>query len=109
MLRQSTMEYDYREIIKTEFISRRSKDPFYSLRSFAKDLDLLPSHLSYIIRGKRGLSKDNALQVAYNLGLKTFAAQKFKFLVSAQSGRSIVERNLAKQGLKKKFIRGAIL
>jgi uncharacterized protein (TIGR02147 family) len=98
---------DYRAIVKAEFLKRRNENPFYSLRTFAKELGIAPSHLSYLIRGERGLSKDNALQVARALGLKTFAAQKFKFLVSAQSGRSKVERNIAKQGLKKKFIKEA--
>ena len=98
-----TEPVDYREIIKAEFLRRRAKDPFYSLRSFAKDLGLFPSHLSDVLKSKRGLSKNNAFDIASALGLKTFAAQKFRFMVSAQSGRSKIERTLAKQGLKKKI------
>jgi plasmid maintenance system antidote protein VapI len=58
-----TRTVDYREIIKAEFLKRRSENPFYSLRKFSKELGIAPSHLSYLIRGERGLSKDNALQV----------------------------------------------
>ena len=47
---------DYREIIKAEFYRRRINNPFYSLRSFAKDLGLTPMHLSYLFKGKRGLA-----------------------------------------------------
>lgn len=104
-----SVDMDYRLVVKTEFLKRRSANPFYSLRTFAKELGIAPSHLSYLIRGERGLSKDNALQVARGLGLKTFSAQKFRFLVSAQSGRSKVERSLAKQGLRKKWIKEATL
>lgn len=96
---------DYRDIIKAEFAERRAVQPFYSLRSFAKDLGLKHSHLSNLFRGKRGLSKNNALPIARALGLKTFAARRFELLVSAQSGRTKIERNLAKLGLQKKFIK----
>ena len=65
-----TRPMDYREIIKIEFLKRRNEDPFYSLRAFSKALGIAPSHLSYLLRGERGLSKDNAIQVAYGLGLK---------------------------------------
>lgn len=100
---------DYRDIVKAEFFRRRSIDPFYSLRSFAKDLNLEPMHLSYLLKHKRGLSKDNAMYVALELGLTGFAARRFCFMVSAQSGRSRAERNLAKMGLEKKWIKKAEL
>jgi uncharacterized protein (TIGR02147 family) len=98
---------DYRDLIKAEFARRRGLNSFYSLRTFAKDLGLTPMHLSYLFRGKRGLSKLNALAVAKGIGLRTFAAKRFCLMVSAQSGRSKVERNVAKQGFKKKFIQEA--
>jgi len=43
----SKRSMDYREIIKEEFFKRRSEDPFYSLRTFAKELGIALSHLSY--------------------------------------------------------------
>ncbi len=92
---------DYREILKAEFNQRRKTDPFYSLRSFAKDLDVTHQHLSLILKGKRGLSKLKAEFIATHLGFKTHAIRRFGFLVASQSGRSIVERNLAIQGLKR--------
>jgi plasmid maintenance system antidote protein VapI len=98
---------DYRDLIKAEFLKRRNADSFYSLRNFAKDLELKPSHLSYILRKEKGLSKDNAVRIARVLGLKTFEVQRFCFLVSAQSGRGYIERNLAKQGLNRKWIKEA--
>ena len=96
---------DYREMIKAEFLKRRQDDPFYSLRSFAKDLEILPSHLSYIMRGQRGLSKENAQRVALRMGLTSVAVQHFRFLVSAQSGRSKTERGFARQGLQRKYLK----
>ena len=95
---------DYRDLIRAEFLKRRTKEPFYSLRQFAKELELSPMHLSYLLRGKRGLSKKNARRVAYRIGLITFAAQRFMFLASAQSGRSKGERHSARSGLQRKWI-----
>jgi len=103
------LNMDYRELIRDEFNRRRAREPFYSLRGYAKDLGLKHSHLSLLFRGRRGLSKHSALGVAYALGLRTFAAKRFCFLVSAQSGRSREERNLAKMGLRKKLIAQAHL
>jgi AraC-like DNA-binding protein len=103
------MELDYAHIIKMEFERRRQKESFYSLRTFAQDLELQPSHLSDLFKGKKGLSKKSAAKIAAKIGLKNFAATKFCFLVSAQSGRSTRERNLARSGLQKKFIKNAKL
>lgn len=96
---------DYRDIIKAEFAIRRKLKPFYSLRSFAKDLRINPMHLSNILVGKRGLSKEKALMIGAALGLKAKEREYFRFLVSVQSGRSKSERTLATQGLKRKPLR----
>lgn len=94
------MNMNYIEIIKAEFLKRRATDHNYSLRKFAKDLDLKPMHLSYLLKGQRGLSKKSAQRVALAIGLRAYEAQHFRFQVAAQNGRSVVERNLAKQWLK---------
>lgn len=100
----SSGDLDYRDLIKAEFLKRRETKPFYSLRNFADDLGLQPSHLSGLFAKKCGLSINSARAITKELGLRPFAARRFYFLVSVQSGRSIVERNAAKQGLKKKWI-----
>jgi plasmid maintenance system antidote protein VapI len=92
---------DYKLMIKMEFLKRRGRQPFYSVRTFAKDLRLGPMHVSYLLKGQRGLSKHNAYQIGRALGLNPRQAEKFRFLVSAQSGRSLRERNLARQALKR--------
>jgi hypothetical protein len=95
---------DYRDLIRREFQNRKDANPKYSLRQYARDLGLLPMHLSYVLKNQRGLSKENALRIAYVLGFKTYGAQRFHFLVSAKSGRSKMERYLARHGLQKKLI-----
>ncbi|WP_409479949.1 hypothetical protein [Pseudobdellovibrio sp. HCB154] len=91
----------YIEILKAEFVHRRSKNIFYSLRNFAKDLELNPMHLSNILNNKRGLSRRKAEIVAGKLRHLNFSERRrFLLLVSATSARSRFERNLAKMGLK---------
>lgn len=95
-----SVEKDYRKIIFNEFLRRRGEDANYTQRKFAKDLELGPMQLSEILRKEKGLSKMNAYSVARKLGLSISDAKEFRFLVSAQSGRSKYERTLAKQWLK---------
>lgn len=90
----------YIEILKTEFSYRRTKDTFYSLRSFAADLELGPAHLSRILNNERGLSREKAEDIARKLHIDYAQRRKFVRLVAAISSRSKFKKNLAKMGLK---------
>lgn len=96
------MSTSYLEIIREEFLKRRSSCITYTLREFSKDLDIKERHLGKILAGEKGLSKQSAFLIGRKLGLGIRDAKEFRFLVSAQSGRSKYERNLAKQWLKKR-------
>lgn len=98
------MTTTYLEIIREEFLKRRSANITYTLRQFADDIGIKERHLGKILSGEKGLSKDNAYIVGRRLGLGLREAKEFRFLVSAESGRSRFERNLAKQWLKKKSV-----
>lgn len=52
------------ERLLAEFEVRRSKNPRYSLRAFAKQLGLSPGRLSEFLAGKNSLSKANAMKIA---------------------------------------------
>ena len=93
----------YREIIQAEFEKRRTKDLFYSLRKYAKDLGLNPMHLSNLLKGKRGLSDTSASKVALRLGLEGSLASAFILLAATESGRSKARRRSAKLILQKRL------
>lgn len=57
----------YREFLRTEMTQRRRKNPRYSLRAYARSLDIDPSALSRILSGRRCLSVDKAVEM-----VKTF-------------------------------------
>jgi plasmid maintenance system antidote protein VapI len=54
---------DYRDVLRKEFLKRRSQNQSYSLRDFARLLNLDASQLSRILHKKSGLSKKNADRV----------------------------------------------
>lgn len=90
------MDFDYRKQIAKEFERRCSVNSAYSLRAFARDTGLAPPHLSAILSGRRGLSKERARKMAARLGLSDQEAQQFVSDVSAKHGRSHAEKRLAK-------------
>ena len=60
---------DCRELLAQEFLRRRNKNQSYSLRGFARDLQLSPAALSEVLNRKRELSKKNLLKICDRLGL----------------------------------------
>jgi uncharacterized protein (TIGR02147 family) len=63
------------QILKDEFSRRSAANPRYSLRSFAKALDVSPTILSLVMSGKRPLAKKTALKIADRLALTPLQMQ----------------------------------
>ena len=66
-----TTEKSLSAVLLHELQKRREKNPRYSLRSFARDLQLSASVLSDAINNKRRLSRDNLGRVAARLSMPT--------------------------------------
>ena len=81
-------QIDYLEIIKDEFGSRIESNPSYSMRAFARDLEISPSRLSEILNGRGGMSSVMAQKIASKLGLQRSEIDYFKALVERRHGRS---------------------
>jgi len=60
--------HTYRDQLRRELERRQASNPRYSLRSFARDLDLTPGFLSSILSGRKVLSAEKAFSVAKRLG-----------------------------------------
>lgn len=60
--------FRFAKIIETEFKKKQKRNSRYSLRAFARDLELSQSTVSLLMRGKTGLSKKKAQEVAVKLG-----------------------------------------
>lgn len=94
----------YVSLLEKYFELRKRRNPRYSLRKYAKDLELTPMHLSYILRGQRGLSRKKAEVIAKVLRLSYADRKKFLQIVSALSARAARERNLAQLGLRNSIL-----
>lgn len=92
---------DYREILKNEYEERLAKNPSYSLRAFARDLDVAPSRIVEILNRTRGLSRIVASRIVKRLGLSANEAEIFFHLVDAEHSRSPVNRKRASEVLKR--------
>ena len=91
---------DYREWLKREFESRSRRNPRYSLRAFARDLGILPSRLSEVLKGHYGLSPAAAEAIARRLGLSASETKRFRDLVESRHARSRAQRKLAEQRVR---------
>lgn len=85
------------EFLGNEFVRRKHRNKSYSLRAFARDLNISASRLSEILSGKHGLSEKTADLIADGLGLKTKQRQRLKDLILAEHARSAKVRELAQK------------
>jgi uncharacterized protein (TIGR02147 family) len=91
----------YREILNDYFLLKKEFNPSYSLRAFARDLNIPSSNLVNIINGKLGISKKRAENIADQLNFSRFEKVKFINLVQAESSRSKKERLVASEKLSR--------
>ena len=87
------------EVLNQEFVRRKDRNTSYSLRAFARDLELSPSRLSEVMKGKQGLSEANAEAVARKVTRRPEERAFIKDLVLANSARNGKVRELARQRL----------
>ncbi len=90
----------YRETLRAAFRERQLANPLYSMRAFARQLQLTPSMLSLVLRGKRGLSHEAALRAVRVLGLQDEEADLFLTGVEATHARSSKARSRARATLR---------
>jgi uncharacterized protein (TIGR02147 family) len=95
----------YQETLKGYFQRRLAINPRYSLRSFARFLDMQPSKLSEVFNGKKGLSLDKARDIAKRINLAPQDKLAFELSVLSQHGRSQAQRKEALSQLQRLEVR----
>jgi uncharacterized protein (TIGR02147 family) len=98
-----TKQFNYIDILKHQLELRSAKNSSYSLRAFARDLDLNPSRLSEILSKKKGLSLSAANLLADKLGLNAEEKEFFLLSVNAQHSRSLKVKDQALATLTEKL------
>ncbi len=95
----SNIPKHFSEIIRDQFHTRALKNPSYSLRAFARDLELTSGGLSDILTKKTGLSESKAQSIAEKLFINTEERNFFCTLVKANCSRKEDERKNAEAEL----------
>lgn len=90
---------DYRLILREELAVRCDKNPRYSLRAFARDLNLTSSRLSEVLNGRYGLSVEAARKIAMQIGWSPNESDTFCDLVGAEHARAAKKRAEARTRL----------
>lgn len=88
--------------LQNELENRLRQNPSYSLRAFAKDLQVSPSWLSDFLKNKKGLSEKKALEIAARLNLNPKELDLFILSTKASHSRSSKEKNKASLEIKNK-------
>ncbi|MBO9666790.1 MAG: DUF4423 domain-containing protein [Bdellovibrio sp.] len=94
------MMHNYREFILRELERRQKRNPSYSLRAFARDLEMPSSRLSEILNRKMGLSEARAMALAEKLNLEASEKEFFIDLALSEHARSAVMKDMALRRVK---------
>lgn len=86
---------DSRHYLKSEFEARSRRRPHYSLRAFARDLELSPSSLSEYFNGKLTFSEERVISVCKKLQIKPIHQEHWLDLIKMESGVSKADQELA--------------
>ena len=89
----------FSEVMRDQFQERAIKNPSYSLRAFARDLELTSGSLSKILARKKGMSPTKASTIAKKMGLSGDEMKFFQKLVEANCARKLIDREKAKAKL----------
>ena len=93
-------ETDFRSILKTELAQRMSQNPRYSIRAFARDLQLSAAQVTHVLNGRRGLSSFTATKIGKSLGWSLKEVEYFCSLVNSAHSRSRLTKISAQEHLK---------
>lgn len=85
----------YRAILDRAFDVRVKKNPGYSLRAFARDLEMPVSKLSEVLRGRRGISRKAGLRIAEIIHLSKEETEYFVAWIELEHARSELRRKRA--------------
>lgn len=91
----------YHELLLEKFEQKKKSNPAYSLRAFARYLEISVSKLSQILNRKQGLSLKSAEAISLKLNLNTEEKEWFCDSVGALHSRSQKEKKFYQEKLKR--------
>jgi uncharacterized protein (TIGR02147 family) len=91
---------DARGLLNEILSERIASNARYSLRAFARDLEVSPQQLSNVMTGRRGLSAELAEKITAKLNLDAYEKSLFIESMKANFSRSKVQRSIARGKLQ---------
>lgn len=99
MVRDTLHQKSYVQILRGELERRHQAHPRYSMRAFARDLEISPAQLSLVLNGKKGISEKAALRIANRLSMTEAEKQNFCDLAIVADSKSRDKRRGAQERL----------
>lgn len=87
---------DHRAYVRQELELRQKRRPAYSMRAFARDLEVSPSFLCEFLAGRQGLSRERTVWIAEKLKLTSEQSEHFHDLVESKFALRAEKKKLAK-------------
>lgn len=81
--------------LREELAQRQARRPQYSMRAFARDLEISASFLCEFLAGRQGMSRERVLWVARKIGLSSEQQLHFWDLIESRHGRTQDDRKAA--------------
>ena len=100
---------DYRVVLNHDFLARSSGNHGYSLRAYSRDLQLSPSFISDVLRGKRDLSPKKGKQTFEKLGFKLGELDYIEDLIVFQTSKDAIEKQNTLESIHKYHKKGFYL
>ncbi len=100
----SFLPKDPKAYLREELALRKARRPHYSLRAFARDLEMSPSSLSEFLGGRQGMSRERAIWIGKKIQLSDQQIEHFCDLIEAEFGRSEPEKQAAQLRITKRSI-----
>lgn len=97
-------EITFQKYLKNAFEKRCLKNPSYSLRAFARDLDVPAANLSNALNGTRGFSQETIEKISRKLSLSYEETQFLKSLCLKDFSKSKKNKEDAVQKIKEAFL-----
>lgn len=95
---------DYNTLLVADFERRTAINSHYSLRSYARDLQLSPGYLSSVINGKKDFSRDNYKDIFSALGFADENELKFiENLIDYKTSKDQMVRSEALEYIKQHY------
>ena len=91
----------YQSILKNELLSRRRKNSSYSIRSFARDLDISQSFLTQVLNQTRKLGDEKAIRISDSLKLSSAQKRLFVNLVRLELTRDPSSQKILRSEIDK--------